>query len=437
MYRRSEERGLIASPSLTTYLTDELNKNTPWNVLASSFITASGDVTENGATGIMMAQQGRPEETVAEVARIFMGIQIACAQCHDHPTDRWKREQFHELAAFFPRVAVRQMPAPAPGQRRSFEVYAQDNFPRRGRGRMNANRNRGTAEHYMPDLDNPTAQGKLMTPAFFATDQKLRLGANDEDRRGTLAAWLTSPDNEWFSKALVNRLWSELVGEGFYEPVDDMGPDRQASAPKTLDLLAKNFVASGHDVKWLFTTIMMTDAYQRASQSRRKVDESPFAANVPQRLRSDQILANLTSSLELGALRGRGRGRGMAATPPPGPRGRGGNPLVAAFGYDPSEPRDEIAGSIPQALAMMNAPQINQATTARGRINSPLARMMNETYDNRELVQKLYLKTLAREPTAAEMKTCLAYIQDVGNRVEAIEDLQWALVNSTEFLHRK
>jgi hypothetical protein len=231
----------------------------------------------------------------------------------------------------------------------------------------------------------------------------------------------------------VNRLWSELVGEGFYEPVDDMGPDRTCHAPKTLDQLSAAFNASGHDLKWLFTTITATEAYQRNSQGRRSPDQVPFAANVPQRLRADQVTANVTAVLG-GPTSSFGRGRG-------GPGGGFGalggfrNPLAAAFGYDPSTPRDEVAGSIPQALAMMNSPQVNQGINARGRTS--LARLVSTIKDDRELITEIYLKTLAREPSESEITTCLLYLEEVGDRSDAIEDIQWALVNSTEFLHRK
>jgi hypothetical protein len=111
------------------------------------------------------------------------------------------------------------------------------------------------------------------------------------------------------------------------------------------------------------------------------------------------------------------------------------NPLAAAFGYDPSTPRDEVAGSIPQALAMMNSPQVNQGINARGRTS--LARLVSTIKDDRELITEIYLKTLAREPSESEITTCLLYLEEVGDRSDAIEDIQWALVNSTEFLHRK
>jgi hypothetical protein len=425
MYRRTEERALLASQALNDYLVKELNNNTPWDKLASSFITAEGDVRENGATALFMAQQGRPEETTAEVARIFLGIQIQCAQCHDHPTDRWKREQFHQMAAFFPRVSVR----PNRDQKmRSFEVVGQDTF--RGAGRMNNNnRFRGSAEHRMPDLEDPTAAGKLIEPVFFATGQSLKSGAKDTVRRESLATWLTAPSNEWFAKAIVNRMWSELVGEGFYEPVDDMGPDRECSAPKTLELLSQQFVASGHDVKWLMTTIMATDAYQRQSTKRRDPNEQPFTANVAQRLRADQVFNNLVAVLGVPDNRaGGGRGAyGFGRSPR--------NAFSLVFGYDPSSPRDEVSGSIPQALAMMNSPVVNGAINARGR--TELATLLSEIKDDRALIIELYLKTIARQPTESEITTCLAHVKEVNNRAEAFEDLQWALVNSTEFLHRR
>ena len=124
---------------LDEYLVEAFKKNTPWDQVATAFITATGDVRENGATAIIMAQMGETSDITAEVSRIFLGIQIQCAQCHDHPTDRWKRTQFHELAAFFPRIGVR----PKQAEVRSFEVVSVDREPRIRRpnnGRPRGNR---------------------------------------------------------------------------------------------------------------------------------------------------------------------------------------------------------------------------------------------------------------------------------------------------------
>ncbi len=130
MYRRSDERAQLAAPALYEYLSERFNKNTPWDEIARSFVTATGNVRENGATGLIMAQEGSTTDVTSEISRIFMGVQIQCAQCHDHKTDRWKRTQFHELAAFFPRVAL--LPDNS-GDVRSFKVEANDNpRPRSG-----------------------------------------------------------------------------------------------------------------------------------------------------------------------------------------------------------------------------------------------------------------------------------------------------------------
>lgn len=429
MYRKTEERAGIVVPALEKYLTDSFNANVPWSEIATAFITASGDATENGACALIMAQQGQPEETVAEVSRIFLGVQIQCAQCHDHPTDRWKREQFHELAAFFPRVASRLQL-----QQQQFSVVVTDNPPAfLPRGPMAMRRN-GTAEHFMSDPKNPQSQGKLMEPVFFATGDKLPVGSLDSDRRRSLAKWTTKKDNPYFAKAFVNRMWSELTGEGFYEPIDDIGPDRTCTAPQTLDYLAGQFAESGYDIKWLFRTIMASELYQLPSSAPRGPEDAPMQHNVVTRLRADQLFDNLLVALEasegqqfggggpggLGGLYGRGRG----------PRQQ----FTTAFGYDPSERRDEIAHSIPQALTMMNSPIVGQAIRGGGR--TMLSRLIGEIKDDKALTQELYLRVLGREPSPSELETATRYVKTVGTRTEAFEDILWGLVNSAEFLHR-
>ena len=413
---------------MVSVILDNLAAGLKPNEIVRSFVTSSGDVRENGATALFMAHLGKTEETTAELSRIFMGVQIQCAQCHDHPTDRWKREQFHELAAFLPRMGVR--PIRIDGKMRGFEVVSFNPRQRRRFGNMRGPQ----AEHYMPDLENPTARGALMAPKFFITGQKLVKGASDEERRRLLADWLTSTSNPWFAKAFVNRVWSEMVGEGFYEPVDDIGPDRECSAPETLAALSDGFVARGHNVRWLYETIARTEAYGRASRGRRTPGETPFAANCPQRLRGDQLYSALLTALGLPENAGPSRpqrGGGLYS------RGGGLRQLFnLTFGYDPSDPRDDVTGSIPQALFLMNSPLLNLGIDAR-RPGSPLAGLLRNIDDDEALAVELYLRCLAREPTDGELKTCLEHVKEVNNRREGFEDVLWALVNSAEFLHRK
>lgn len=425
-YRRTEDRALIGAETCSDYLAKLLNDNASWDKVAAAFVTAQGDVQEDGATALIFAHRGEPEAVVAEVTRIFNGIQISCAQCHDHPTDRWKRDEFHKMAAFFPRIALRPNPQQGP---LSFTVAVTDVEPR-FRPRNAMMRVRGTAEHYMPDLKDPQAKGTLMQPVFFVSGQSLDVGTKDADRRGQFASWLTASDNPWFARALVNRLWSELVGEGFYEPVDDMGPDRECSAPKTLDYLAASFTTSGYDVKQLFRTITSTQAYQRESRSRRDPDETPFASNTSQRLRGDQLFNQLSSLLGIAdADAGRRGGQGQQALRR-GVRFQ----FNQVFGYDPSNSRDEVTGSIPQALVLMNSPVINGGISAQ---RGMLARLLSQIKKDDDLTVELYLRAVGREPTEKEIAFCRDYVGEVGNRGEAYEDILWSLVNSTEFLHRK
>ena len=431
LYRRADDRAMLASTAISDYLEEQFNKNVPWDQIARSFITADGDVRENGATGIVMAQFGATPDITSEVARIFMAIQIQCAQCHDHPFDRWKRNQFHEMAAFFPRIALKPVKL-ADAQKRSFEVVGVDR--ERPAKAKNAAIPRGSVEHYMPDLKNPTAKGTLMQPVFFVTGQKLSPGTTDAERRATIARWITSPQDEWFAKAFVNRIWSEMVGEGFYEPVDDIGPDRDCNAPETLDYLAKQFVAHNYDVKWLYRTIAATSSYQLDSRSRHLPGQAPFMANCPQMLRADQVFDALVSALGIQNEkidRADGGKKKGAYGQPRNARGL----FDAVFGYDPSVRREEVSGSIPQALVLMNSPQIAHAIN--GESPTALGKLLASTKDDSAVAEELYLRCLAREPKPDELKTCLDYVKKTGNRNEAFEDVLWALVNSTEFLHRK
>lgn len=417
--RQVDPRARYVARSVHRYFTEKFNGDAAWDEVARDFVTAEGDVRENGNTAIYMAQMGRTSETAAEISRIFMGVQIQCAQCHDHPWDKWKREQFHRFAAFFPRVrlsAIREE-----NRLRGYQVTS--------RSSSRSSRYSRRSEHYMPDLENPRSRGRIMQPVLFATDQKLRLGVSDQVRRESLARWMTSSKNPWFARAFVNRVWGELVGEGFYEPLDDLGPDRNCAAPKTLELLATQFVANGHSIKWLFRTIANTQTYQQVSRPRRQSDEIPFAASCTQPLRAEQIYNSLVSALGLNSPRGFSLSR-------LGSSGNFRSSVTQNFGFDPSLPRGDVTRSIPQKLFLMNSRTLNKAINARTRWTA-LGRTVAASQDNQVVTTEIYRQTLSREPTGRELKTCLEYIGQVANRAEAFEDIQWALLNSTEFLHRR
>lgn len=495
MSRATEQRSRLAVPAFERWLTDQLNNNRAWDEVTRSLITATGRVDETGETALIFAHNGQPEELAAEISRIFMGIQMSCANCHNHPTDSWQREDFHQLAAFLPRISVRRED---PDDQRSFAVRSLEN---RGRNRgnqqissseifrrMDRNRDgqlaenealgplrqrfsqtlteydadkngklsiseyeqivarinaaqpgRGQLEYYMPDLNNPASQGTLTQPVFFISEVKgppLKTDSDDLTRRHALADFITSPSNTWFAKAFVNRIWGEMLGQGFYMPIDDMGPERIAMFEEVLDILANGFTATGYDVKWVYRTIANTSAYQRVSQAKPSDQYTPpFASAVCSRLSSDQIYASLEVVLGTSPTPSFRRGNRTGLM-----NRRAGNDFGKllfnqTFGVDPSTPKDEIIGNVPQGLFMMNAPQIEQMI--RGNGDTRLARILRKQADDSDALRELYLLVFSREPTQKEIEINRNYISQTNKREEAFEDIMWSLMNTTEFISKR
>lgn len=502
--RATEPRSRLGQRAFEEWLAGQFSTGQSWAEITTALLTATGDVRENGATHLFFAHAAEPEEVASEVSRIFLGIQIQCANCHDHPTDQWKRDQFHTLAAFFPRVqmrikrndgplefeiasltvpngpAGRMMQAGRPqieelrenperlirlldrdGDRQISRDEAQRG-PGGGQlfgrlmevgdtnkdGKLSAEEiknlpapmqqtGRGSPEHFMPDLQNPSSKGTQMEPSLFLmTDEKLASGLDDLERRRTIARLVTSPDNPWFAKSFVNRLWFELNGEAFVMPIDDMGPSREEKYPQVLDTLAAGFVAANYDIRWLFKTIVSTRAYQRQVVSRDPKAPLPLmAAAVPSRLRADELFDSLVKVLGLENAIGQ-----YATRPPQGagqrfgdftPRGQ----FHTLFVTDPSAMPDEITGTVPQALFFMNSDIVNNAIGSRGRTR--LADLIAKHKDEEDLLREMYLMVLSREPTDKELAVCRKFLKETPSRNEALEDIHWSLINSTEFLSKR
>jgi hypothetical protein len=462
----NENLNRIRFDELEDWLADQVRANKPWDEIVARMIAATGRNDENGAVAFPLAYDTQPVEMAGEVSRIFLGVQIQCAQCHDHKTDSWKRRQFHEFAAFFAGARQQQVEKPSPGQLPVIAVVAQ---PR--------------VRYTMPDKDNPTKQIPI-APRFFLTAAGSKesapalpesLGA--EKRRELVASYITGQDNPWFARAFVNRTWYALMGEAFYEPIDDMGPERTARAPEVLEPLADQWQRGGYDVRWLYRTILNTKAYQRRVRSTAtSAGKTPFASNCPSRLRADQVFEALAQALGLpldaegnlvppapnnknprpgaqakGAQASLGEPRKnatkkaieAAGLPLPagkkvGPALRRGGPRMAferLFGVDPSVPNDDVLGTIPQALFMMNGNLVNSRIAARP--GTVLGQILASSPDERSALNALYVRVLSRHPTPKEVEICGRYLASVGNPHEAFEDIYWSLINSTEFVTRR
>lgn len=492
--RATDPRSLRQQPVFQKWMAEQIEKGESWDKITSSLITATGDASKEGSTALMYAHSGNAVEIASETSRIFMGIQIQCAQCHDSKDESWKREQFHQLAAFFPRMIVKRNSQDKP---RTFSVLSNDPSPAKAKikdpfkrfeqlianpqplfkkfdsnndqklqkkevanapfgkqfGRIlkkadqdgdkalsvielksfkppKPRRNR-SGEHFMPDLNDPSSKGTKIDPVFFVSNKEIETGLSDQERRQALAKMITSPENEWFAKAYVNRIWSTLNGHGFYEVIDDMGPERYAMHQEVIDLLSQGFVANGYDMKWVYRVIMNTQTYQRQIADPMHSDlTDEFAANTPVRLRADHLFDSLICALEIQEpLAAKKRGKGLR-----GNVNSARSQFQALFGHDPSATSDETSGTIPQTLFMMNSPRINRYLLGKDSVVGKLV----ETFENDDdVTTEIYLKVLGREPHEEEEAIMTEYLAEVGDRQEAFEDLYWSLLNSTEFMTKR
>jgi hypothetical protein len=482
--RATNMRAGIVRPAFGDWMAEQLNDGRGWDEITTSLLTASGPVNNNGAAALLFAHEGVAEEVSAEASRLFLGIQIQCANCHDHPWDSWKRDQFHQFTAFFPRVSVQrargsdnlfdfeitsvnasrnrnafasrfllnrldrnrdqiisETEAKGSALARIFAGPAQDVIDRNGDAKLSIEEiltaqpperpGQGSIEHFMPDLNDPGAEGIRIDPAFFLNTDKVPSGLPDTERRQLAAEYITSSENPWFAKALVNRIWYEMTGNAFYLPIDDIGPDRECTHEEALNLLSDGFMQNDYDVRWLIRTIALTRTYQRSPNN----SADGFARCEPIRLRSDQLYAALCQTLGV---------TGLPLRPTGGRRSPyemqrldpGREEFARIFGFDPSTPRDELTGSIPEALFLMNSQMLSQIVATPGEQNM-LTRISTQVLGEEDIVRELFLTAVGREPEEGELKIATDHLTGGGNFREGLEDLLWALVNSPEFASRR
>jgi hypothetical protein len=397
------------------WLVEQVAHNRPWNEIVTALVTATGINDECAPVNYLTSQFGNPVEIAATTSRVFLGVQLQCAQCHDARTESWKREQFHELVAFF-------------GRARIVQHKDVDN-----RGTPYAIEGREDGQYYMTDKKDPKRLIP-MTPRFL-TGEAISPDASDRERRAALARFLTSSRNPWFARAYVNRAWTALMGWGFYPSVNDLGSNVAPLYPDVLNLLAEQWTASGYDMRWLFRTLASTQVYQRHLQPRPHSEADRPAAICPSRLRPEQIFDAMATALGFDE-NDRTIPAPAASTAPAVARHTGlRNMIYEAFKVDPSLPVDEVQGTIPQALLMMNSILVNTYVAANSK--TYLGQALARGLPDEEILVNLYERTLARKPRAEEQTICNRYLKKVGNRKEAFEDIYWSLINSTEFLSKK
>jgi hypothetical protein len=398
MIRDSTNRRLKGEP-LYDWLVDRFNKNQPWDRLVSDLLTAEGTQEENGAATFFIALR-TPDKLTDQTTRLFLGVQLQCAQCHDHPFDRWKRSDYWSMAAFYSKVR-------AGGKKVGVAKNGVESVNEEGRGKK------------APPVDSELD----LSPKFLGGDRPT-LPAS-QPYRPALAKWLTSPENPFFARAIVNRTWHQFFGRGLVDPVDNITSTSSPSHPELYEGLAKQLIAGGFDLKGLIRGICNSRAYQRPSNppgagdaAEPKYDRMAIRPMTPEQLYDS--LAGVLGTMKEDREPAKKGGKKAAAT--------ANRPKFVAFFDVPdgAEPTEYTVG-IPQILQLMNSPQLNRESTIIGDLTrgnaAPTA-----------VIDRLYLSTLSRMPTAAERRKLIDFLEHGGRtRREAYEDILWVLLNSSEF----
>jgi hypothetical protein len=392
------------STGFERWLKEKFRDNVGFDQMVRELLTAdlpsmkSGQRTEfggqrDGAVVFYAAKEGKPENLAATTARLFLGVQIECAQCHDHPFAKWSREQFWGQAAFFAGV-----------ERRGGEFGPiQEQIDRRELQVVNTDR---------------------VVQAMFLDGREPQF-KNRVTSRVTLAEWMTAADNPFFARTAVNRMWGQLFGVGIVEPVDDFNDEHKPSHPELLDEMSRAFVASKFDWKYLIRSIARSQAYQRSSYAPTPVDAQLFAHMPVKALSGDQLYDSMVQATGTRDIKGdRDRIFFGFSTPR--------SEFVTKFAS--TGKRTETPTTILQALTLMNGKFVGEATSLESS-ESLTAVLESPFLDARGRIETLYLATLSRQPQPEEMRKVVAYVERGGKdgEREKLADVFWALLNSAEF----
>lgn len=401
------ERGVH---SFHRYLVKTMATDRAMNEFARELLTGLGNTLNKPAANFYRVSR-TPDESAEAFAQLFLGVRVQCAKCHNHPFESITQTDYYGLAAYFAQVQLKGA---------KFGLDDEIVFLQPGR-----------------EVQHPTTR-KKQEPLAFGTPAGILLP--EDDRREKLADWLTKSDNRYFAPSLVNRVWYHLMGRGIVEPVDDFRDTNPPSNPELLDALAKDFAKNGYRLKALIRTILNSRTYQLASV--RGPKQSPFAAD-PDRYFTKAAIRMLSAEQILDAI---STATGVPESfkgYPAGTRAidlaEGGinHPFLQAFSKPVRDVTCECAReedpSLPQMLHLLN----NKGMLAK--VDSPkslLASALKQKKSDAELIEQVYLATLSRRPTAAEVGIATRHIEKLGDRAKGLQDLQYALFNLGEFLLR-
>jgi hypothetical protein len=385
------------------WLVASVRDNKPYDQFASELLTASGSTFDNPAANYYRSA-GDTNDCAETTSQLFLGIRIQCAKCHNHPFERWTQDNYYGIAAFFNRV-----------QRKSSNVGDEVVVWMARGGEVTQPRTGQTMAPWLP------LRGEAEVAA-------------DVDRRDALVAWLTEKDNPFFAQAEVNRIWGHLIGRGIVEPVDDFRASNPPSNAELLDTLAKDFREHGFDREHIIRTILTSRTYQLSSRKNdfNQNDEKYFSHARTRMLSAEQLLDAICVVTDVEE-KYPGLPSGTRAISLPSPDVD--HYFLKVFGQPAREMACECEradeSNLSQALQMINGPLVHGKLTAE---NNRIRRLVTAGKNDQEIIEELYLAAVSRPPNAAEIEAATSHIGAQENRLQGLEDVCWALLNSKEFL---
>jgi hypothetical protein len=408
--------------SYYNWIRDSVADNKPWNKFVYQIVTATGRAAENGAANYWVVHRD-PLDTSENMAQAFLGITITCAHCHNHPLAKWTQKDYYGMANLFARVRLKTY-APS-GTRPGIGGFFNDVTV------YSAPTGEFTDDRFMVVLPPKPLDARSLpieTPG---------------DTRVYFAKWLTSSENPFFARNIVNRIWRNFMGRGLVEPVDDLRDTNPASNDELLSALVKDFVAHGFDVDYLIRTIMQSATYQTSSAPlKENADDDRYGSHYVIKRLPAEVLLDAYSQVTGVPEEFTGYPLGMRALQLPDTAVK--SYFLTAFGRPPrQQTRESERTSVPtitQALHEFNGDTLNNKLRSA---SGSLSKLVKEGLSDEQIIDRIYVSALSRHPTESERTTLAAALRSAGQekvpgvddqRRAALIDMSWALLTGQEFM---
>jgi hypothetical protein len=390
------------------WLKNQIAQNRPYDEFVRGIVAAAGEWRDAPAINwYWQMRDDQLHQVTADTAQVFLGVRLQCAKCHHHPYERWGQDDYYGLAGFFTRLGRKSFGEPPP-------YYA--------------------AASVTTGEKNPRS-GKVPEPKYL--DGPVAKFTSEEDPRHALVDWMAKPDNPFFARTLVNRLWGHFLGRGLTHEVDDLRDSNPPSNPELLDALAKDFIAHKFDVKHMIRVILNSRVYQLSSDpiEANKKDRQNYARFYARRLIAEVFFDAVN---QVTGAKASFSGVPAEARAVDLPHEGFGSYFLDTFDrprrVSGCECERSPAATLAQVLLLANSDEVEQKIRNE---NGLVRKLIKAKKTDTEIVEELYLTAFARKPTPAELEKSLAYVQRQPGRQEGLEDVLWVILNSKEFMFNR